>query len=153
MATTLAGTPRADGFRMPGECEPHAGTWMLWPQRSDNWRLGAKPAQRAWVQVATAVSQFEPVTVGVNNDQYENARNLLPAHVRTLLLSATVGSPMDFLQWLRTTYQRKLELVQSDLRKVPLIGEKIFDLYDKIQEIPNFYPKRDLSKSNIGNYR
>ena len=76
MSTTIESTPRADGFRMPGEFEPHAQLWMLWPQRPDNWRLGAKPAQRAWVQVATAISEFEPVTVGVNNDQYENARNL-----------------------------------------------------------------------------
>ena len=88
MSKTIDSTPRADGFRMPGEFEPHAQLWMLWPQRPDNWRLGAKPAQRAWVQVATAVSQFEPVTVGVNNDQYENARNLLPAHVRVVEISS-----------------------------------------------------------------
>jgi len=86
--TTIDSTPRADGFRMPGEFEPHAQLWMLWPQRPDNWRLGAKPAQRAWVQVATAVSQFEPVTVGVNHDQYENARNLLPAQVRVVEISS-----------------------------------------------------------------
>ena len=61
---------------------------MLWPQRPDNWRLGAKPAQRSWVEVATAISQFEPVTVGVNHDQYENARNLLPAEVRVVELSS-----------------------------------------------------------------
>jgi len=88
MSTTVDSTPRADGFRMPAEFEPHAQLWMLWPQRPDNWRLGAKPAQRAWVQVATAISQFEPVTVGVNNDQYENARNLLPARVRVVEISS-----------------------------------------------------------------
>ncbi|TLZ15291.1 MAG: agmatine deiminase, partial [Gammaproteobacteria bacterium] len=38
MTRTLAGTPAADGFRMPGEFEPHAGCWMLWPERPDNWR-------------------------------------------------------------------------------------------------------------------
>ena len=66
MTKTIDSTPRADGFRMPGEFEPHTQLWMLWPQRPDNWRLGAKPAQRSWVQVATAISEFEPVTVGVN---------------------------------------------------------------------------------------
>lgn len=30
---------------MPGEFGPHIGCWMLWPERSDNWRNGAKPAQ------------------------------------------------------------------------------------------------------------
>ena len=39
---------------------------MLWPQRPDNWRHGGKPAQRAWVEAATAIARFEPVTVGVN---------------------------------------------------------------------------------------
>ncbi len=73
---------------MPGEFEPHERIWMLWPQRPDNWRLGAKPAQRSWVEVATAISQFEPVTVGVNHDQYENARHLLPADVRVVELSS-----------------------------------------------------------------
>jgi agmatine deiminase len=45
MARTLTSTPRQDGFRMPGEFEPHIGCWMLWPERPDNWRSGAKPAQ------------------------------------------------------------------------------------------------------------
>jgi agmatine deiminase len=84
---TVNGTPRADGFRMPGEFEPHAGTWMLWPQRPDNWRLGGKPGQRAFVNVATAVSQFEPVAMGVNHDQFENARDLLPAQIRVVEIS------------------------------------------------------------------
>jgi len=88
MTRIIASTPRADGYRMPGEFEPHKQLWMLWPQRPDNWRLGAKPAQRSWVDVATAISRFEPVTVGVNNDQYENARNLLPEDVRVVEISS-----------------------------------------------------------------
>ncbi|MGA2529601.1 MAG: agmatine deiminase [Acidimicrobiales bacterium] len=88
MSLTIASTPRADGFRMPGEFEPHAQAWMLWPERPDNWRMGAKPAQRAWVKVASAISEFEPVTVGVNHEQFENARNLLPAEVRVVELSS-----------------------------------------------------------------
>ena len=39
MSTTLTTTPAADGFRMPGEFEPHSGCWMLWPERPSNWRL------------------------------------------------------------------------------------------------------------------
>ncbi|MDR3687658.1 MAG: agmatine deiminase [Coriobacteriia bacterium] len=85
--TTIDSTPRADGYRMPAEWEPHAGTWMLWPQRPDNWRDGAKPAQRAWVDVASAIARFEPVTVGVNPDQFENARAMLPEKVRVVEMS------------------------------------------------------------------
>ncbi|CAG1005087.1 partial Putative agmatine deiminase, partial [Anaerolineales bacterium] len=62
MSLTLNTTPRADGFFMPAEFAPHAGTWMLWPQRPDNWRLGGKPAQKAFAAVATAIAQFESVT-------------------------------------------------------------------------------------------
>lgn len=80
-------TPRQDGFRMPAEFEPHAGTWMLWPERPDNWRLGAKPAEKAFVEVAAAISRFEPVTMGVSARQYENARAMLPACVRVVELS------------------------------------------------------------------
>jgi agmatine deiminase len=29
---------------------------MIWPERPDNWRLGAKPAQAAFAAVATAIA-------------------------------------------------------------------------------------------------
>ena len=38
--TTLNSTPRADGFYMPAEWAPQTQTWMIWPERPDNWRLG-----------------------------------------------------------------------------------------------------------------
>ena len=79
--------PKADGFRMPGEFEPHDGCWILWPQRPDNWRLGGKPAQKVFVEVAKAINKFEPVTVGVNEDQYENARGMLPEEIRVVEMS------------------------------------------------------------------
>lgn len=34
----------------------------------------------------------------------------------------------------------------SRFKNVPLIGETAFNAFDKFQEIPGFYPKRDLSK-------
>lgn len=87
MAKTIESTPRRDGFRMPGEFEAHDGCWLLWPERPDNWRLGAKPAQRAFAAVAAAISEFEPVTVGVSREQYANARQLLPDQVRLVEMS------------------------------------------------------------------
>lgn len=87
MSRLLDSTPLRDGFHMPAEFEAHAGTWMLWPERPDNWRYGGKPAQHAFVAVASAIAQFEPVTVGVNHRQYENARSLLPAQVRVVEIS------------------------------------------------------------------
>ena len=84
MTHTFPGTPAADGFHMPAEFEPHAGCWMLWPERPDNWREAARPAQLAFAQVAAAIAQFEPVTVGASAEHYEAARALLPEPVRVL---------------------------------------------------------------------
>jgi agmatine deiminase len=88
MARTMQRTPRADGFWMPAEFERHAGCWMLWPERPDNWREGARPAQRAFAAVASAIARFEPVTVGASAAQYEFARAALEARVRVLELGS-----------------------------------------------------------------
>jgi superfamily II DNA/RNA helicase len=45
---------------------------------------------------------------------------LLPRHVRVLLLSATVGNPHDFAYWLEKQHGRKLDVVLTDERRVPL---------------------------------
>lgn len=87
MTQTLQTTPTADRFWMPAEFEPHAGCWMLWPERSDNWREAARPAQHAFVAVASAIAQFEPVSIGVSASQYAVARTLLPEHVRVIELA------------------------------------------------------------------
>jgi agmatine deiminase len=55
---------------------------MIWPERPDNWRLGAKPAQRAFTAVASAIARFEPVTMLVSARQFAQARAMLPAAVR-----------------------------------------------------------------------
>ena len=80
-------TPAADGFHMPAEFEQHAGTWLIWPERPDNWRNGAKPAQKAFVEVAAAIARYEPVTMMVSAQQFDNARNLLPPEVRVVEVS------------------------------------------------------------------
>jgi agmatine deiminase len=87
MMHALASAPREDGFRMPAEWEPHAGCYLVWPERPDNWRLGAKPAQRAFARVAEAIAEAEPVTVLVSAAQYVNARERLPLHVRVVEMS------------------------------------------------------------------
>jgi len=87
MARTLDSTPLADGFSMPAEFAPHAGCWMLWPERPDNWREGAQPAQRAFAEVAMAIARFEPVSVGVSAAHYEFARAQLAAHIRVVEIS------------------------------------------------------------------
>ncbi len=96
MSATLDSVPAADGFRMPAEFEPHAGCWMAWPERPDNWRLGAKPAQEAFAAVAEAIAISEPVTMGVSDAQFERCRSLLSPAVRVVELSSDDA-------WLRDT--------------------------------------------------
>ena len=88
MTRLIDSTPRRDGFHMPGEFEPHAGTWMLWPERPDNWREGAKPAQRAWRTLIETIASAEDVTVLMSHRQYTVARGLLPDHVRLVETTA-----------------------------------------------------------------
>ncbi|XP_038987238.1 agmatine deiminase-like isoform X1 [Phoenix dactylifera] len=77
MARDLEGKPAVLGFHMPAEWEPHHQCWMGWPERMDNWRDNAVPAQRVYAAVAMAISEFEPVTVCASAAQYTNAYGLL----------------------------------------------------------------------------
>ena len=88
MARTLSSTPKQDGFRMPGEFEEHEQSWLIWPERTDTWRDGGKPAQRVFVDVATKLVKYEPLTVLCSAQQYENCRARLPEEVRVIEMSA-----------------------------------------------------------------
>ncbi|CAL5026999.1 unnamed protein product [Urochloa decumbens] len=63
MAKVLEGRPARMGFRMPAEWKPHEQCWMGWPERPDNWRENAGPAQEIFARAAIAISKFEPVTL------------------------------------------------------------------------------------------
>jgi len=51
---------------------------------------------------------------------WELSLNMLPKHIRLLLLSATVGNSVEFLNWLDRMHGRKLELAEGKERKIPL---------------------------------
>jgi len=59
---------------------------------------------------------------------WELALAMLPAHVRLLLLSATVGNSREFVVWLERCHGRKIDLVESTERKVPLTYAWVPDL-------------------------
>jgi agmatine deiminase len=88
VSAALSSTPASDGYRMPGEFEPHAGSWMAWPERPDTWRLGAKPAQATFAEVAEAIAVSEPVTMAVSDAQFEHCRSVLSPAVRVVEISA-----------------------------------------------------------------
>jgi len=69
-------TPQDAGFRMPAEWRPHAGCWMAWPCRPENWD-DIEAARATYVQVARAVARFEPVTMTANARDERAARRAL----------------------------------------------------------------------------
>jgi agmatine deiminase len=88
MSATLNSLPAHDRFAMPAEYSPHEGCWLFWPERCDNWRDCAKPAQKTFAKIATAIAQFEPVTVAASEKQFKNARLCLPPSVRVVEIAS-----------------------------------------------------------------
>ncbi len=80
-------TPLTDGFQLVADWAAHQRAYMMWPERTDNWREGAKPAQRIFAEIATRVSHYEPVTMLVSRDQYQHARQVLPETIRVIEMS------------------------------------------------------------------
>jgi agmatine deiminase len=58
-----AGTPRADGFAMPAEWEPHQCCFMAWPTRRSLWGELFAQAKRDYAEVARTIAGFEPVVM------------------------------------------------------------------------------------------
>src|SRR3954468_14963491 len=70
---------------------------------------------------------------------WELALSLLPAHVRVMLLSATVGAADQFVNWMATSLNRRVTLVEGRERKVPLhfhwVGDEILpDFMERIAQ-------------------
>ncbi len=60
---------------------------------------------------------------------WELSLSMLPPQARLLLLSATVGNAREFLNWLERCHRRKLDLVESKERKVPLTYQWVPDQF------------------------
>ncbi len=87
MSKLLNTKPINDEFIFPAEFEEHEGTWIVWPERSDNWRGNALPAQKAFAELAIAISKNEKVWVGASEKQYDNARKLLPSEIEVMKIA------------------------------------------------------------------
>jgi agmatine deiminase len=152
MSTTLHTLPRADGFRMPAEWEPHIGCWMLWPQRPDNWRLGAYPAQHAFAAVAKAISESESVTVGVSAGAYSAAREILDPRIRLLEMSANDAWMRDCgptfvvhssgevrgIDWQFNAWGGLVDGLYFPWDQDDLVGEKVLEVERDIRYAPEF---------------
>ena len=92
---------------------------------------------------AVVMDEFHSFADAERGIVWEFSLGLLPAHVRTLLLSATVGNSQEFANWLRAAHDRRVEIVESDQRRVPLAFEWVGDtlLADQITAMANADPE------------
>src|SRR5471032_147068 len=149
MAQTFATLPRLDGFRCPGEFETKAGCWLGWPERSDVWRNGAKPAQKIWVEIASAIASGERVTICASSAQYAHARAMLPGHIRVVEMSTNDS-------WFRDTGPAWLSNDQGEMRGVDFqfnayggLNGGLYFPWDKDDLIAH----KILEVENVGRYR
>ena len=77
MSKLLTTTPQEDGFYLPGETSNHIQTWMIWPHMKDNWQKDAFPAQKIFALVAKIISNYEPVQMIVNEQNYLRVKKML----------------------------------------------------------------------------
>lgn len=78
----LLSTPAQDGFYFPAEFQPVSQVWLAWPERRDNWRDDALPAQLTFARIANAISEVTKVCVAVSSKQFDHARDLLQPEIR-----------------------------------------------------------------------
>jgi superfamily II DNA/RNA helicase len=94
-----------------------------------NHLLSRDPALGGFEQVdAVVMDEFHSFNDPERGIVWELSLALLPRHVRVLLLSATVGNPLEFSQWLKKQHGRDLALVTSAERRVPLEFHWVEDL-------------------------
>jgi agmatine deiminase len=71
-------TPRALGFRMPAEWEPHEATWIAWPHNRDDWPGRFAPIPWVYAEIVRKLARVERVRILVQDRAAEEgARRIL----------------------------------------------------------------------------
>jgi agmatine deiminase len=66
-------TPRALGFRMPAEWEPHEATWVAWPHNRDDWPGRFAPIPWVYAEIVRKLAQVERVRILIQDRASEEA--------------------------------------------------------------------------------
>ena len=134
---------------MPGEHEPQQAVLMAWPERRDNWRDNARPAQQAFAAIAAAIADETPVVMCVSATQRDNARSLLPDSVATLEIPCNDS-------WMRDIGPTYLINRHGEIRGVDwefnAWGGEVNGLYDD-WSLDDAVAERVLSLRGEGRYR
>jgi agmatine deiminase len=73
-----AQTPRARGFRMPAEWEPHEATWIAWPHNREDWPGRFAPIPWVYGEIVRKLAAVERVRILVQSAALEGqARRIL----------------------------------------------------------------------------
>jgi len=90
-------TPRALGFRMPAEWEPHEATWIAWPHNEDDWPGRFEPIPWVYGEIVRKLAAAERVRVLVKDEELEQSARRVLAHV---------GAEMAAVEFLRIETDR-----------------------------------------------
>jgi agmatine deiminase len=69
----MRATPRALGFRMPAEWEPHEATWIAWPHNRDDWPGRFAPIPWVYAEIVRKLAQVERVRILIQDSESEEA--------------------------------------------------------------------------------
>jgi agmatine deiminase len=74
----MTGTPRAAGYCMPAEWEPHEATWIAWPHNRQDWPGRFAPIPWVYGEIVRKLSRVEGVRILVRDAALERqARRVL----------------------------------------------------------------------------
>ena len=68
-ATTSEATPRALGYRMPAEWEPHEATWLAWPHNREDWPGKFGPIPWIFAEIVRILAARECVHILVQDEK------------------------------------------------------------------------------------
>jgi agmatine deiminase len=86
-------TPRALGFRMPAEWEPHQGTWLAWPHNPEDWPGKFSSIPWLYAEIVRLLAIRERVCLIVEDAAMER-------RVRSMLKRSGVNlAQVDFHAW------------------------------------------------------
>lgn len=71
-------TPRALGYRMPAEWEPHTATWIAWPHNASDWPGRFQPIPWVYAEIVRQLAAVEQVHILIQDAAAEKrARGVL----------------------------------------------------------------------------
>jgi agmatine deiminase len=93
----MQATPRALGFRMPAEWEPHEATWIAWPHNRDDWPGRFTPIPWVYAEIVRKLAQVERVRILIQDRASEEA-------ARRVLRKS--GANLDAVEFFHATTDR-----------------------------------------------